>query len=152
MTLHFVPWEISWHVIDMKVMGPFMKSCQSCVWMCWLTPNWNSTQRRNLPWGKGKIPAIWQKKCAVDVELLKMNLENKIPREGSFEGWLSVILGWGNWNALDRSPWSPVTFIKGSGLQRKIPGLPLSVCRLRSWISHGLITQSLFLPFKTIPV
>lgn len=42
--------------------------------------------------------------CAVDVELLKLNSENIVPREGSFEGWLSVILGWENWKALDRSP------------------------------------------------
>lgn len=68
--------------------------------------------------------------CAADVELLKTNLENIVPREGSFEGWLSVILGWGNWKALDRSPWSPLTFIKGSGLHRKIAGLFLSVCKL----------------------
>lgn len=68
---------------------------------------------------------------------------------GSFEGWLSVILGWGNWKALDRSPWSPLTFIKGSGLHRKIAGLFLSVCRLWCWISYGLRTQRSFLPFKT---
>lgn len=86
---------------------------------------------------------------AVDVELLKMNLENIVPREGSFEGWLSVILGWGNWKALDRSPWSPLTFIKGAGLHRKIVGLFLSVCRLWCWISYGLRTQKAFLPFKT---
>lgn len=87
--------------------------------------------------------------CAVDVQLLKMNLENTVPREGSFEGWLSVILGWGNWNALDRSPWSPLTFIKGAGLHRKIAGLFLSVCRLWCWISYGLRTEKAFLPFKT---
>lgn len=42
--------------------------------------------------------------CAADVELLKMNLENMVPGQDSFEGWLSVILDWGNWKALDRSP------------------------------------------------
>lgn len=40
---------------------------------------------------------------------------------------LSDLLGWGNWKALDRSPWSPLTFIKGSGLHSKIVGLFLSV-------------------------
>lgn len=42
--------------------------------------------------------------CSADVGLLKMNLENIVPREASFEGCFSVILGWGNWKALDRSP------------------------------------------------
>lgn len=88
----------------------------------------------------------------VDVELLKMNLENIVPQEGFFEGWLSVILGWGNWKALDRSPWSQLTFIKGFGLHRKIEGLLLSVCRLWCWISHGLRTQKALLPFKAILV
>lgn len=40
---------------------------------------------------------------------------------------LSDLLGWGNWKALDRSPWSPLTFIKGSGVHSKIVGLFLSV-------------------------
>lgn len=113
--------------------------------MCCRPPNWNPTQRRKCCHGAKATPQPPTHHmagiCAVDVELLKTNVENKVPREGSFEGWLSVILGWGNWKALDRSPWSPLTFIKGSGLHRKIAGLFLSVCRLWCRISYGLRTQ-----------
>lgn len=132
-------------------MGIFMKSCQNCVDVL-LPSKLEFYPKEKAATGPRQNPHHMLEICVVDVELLKMNLENIVPQEGSFEGGLSVILGWGNWKALDRFPWSPLTFIKGSGLHRKIAGLFLSVCRLWCRISYGLRTQRAFLPFKTTHV
>ena len=113
-----------------------------------MKPNWTTTQKGRLPLGKGNPPTIWQKYVLSMLDLLKMNLENTEPQEGSFEGKLSVILGWGNWKVLGTFPWSPLTFIKGSELHMKIAGLFLSVCRLWCWISYGLRTESILCHLK----
>lgn len=138
MTFNFVPSTISWHVIYMEA------GCQSCVWCC-LPLSWNSTQRRYAPHPPPPPPhpSLYGRTLHCRCRTIEDELGEYIaPQEGPFEGWISVILGWGNWKALDRSPWSPLTFIKGSGRHRKIVGLFLSVCRLWCWISYGLRTQS----------
>lgn len=69
-----------------------------------ITSELEFSPKENAATGRKQNPRHMAQMCAVDVQLLKMNLENIVPREGSFEGWLSVILGWENWKALDRSP------------------------------------------------
>lgn len=75
-------------------------------------------------WGESE-PRHTAEMCSADARLPRRIQCNE---RGLFEGQLSVLLCWRNWKALDRSPWSPLTFIKGFGLQRKIAGLFLSVC------------------------
>lgn len=73
--------------VHMKVVGCFMKSCQSCVDVL---PTSKLEFYTKL--GQRKSPTIWQKMCGVDIELLKTSLKNVVPQGDFFESRISVIL------------------------------------------------------------
>lgn len=63
-----------------------------------------NSESRELSSSKCKPCTTILQSRVVHGELLKMNSENTAALERHFEGWLSVILGWGNWKVLGGFP------------------------------------------------
>lgn len=110
------------NVLQKAVRGLLWRSAKGVRFCCPHTeiPHSETTVMTDRRPPYGRNVCCWC--AAIEDELGKCST-----MKGPLWRMLSDLLGWGNWKALDRSPWSPPTFIKGSGLHRKIVGLFLSV-------------------------